>query len=116
MDVHLRLEAPSNQWVVELRRPGLRLTVWRSHAYGRDWAVANATALARFLGIPLTDEGGPRHDEEPPPPTAPPPAERVAGLTSWSPDWRGPVPQQVLPSEAHAPDPELVKHIGAARH
>jgi hypothetical protein len=49
----------------------------------------------------------------PPPPEpepAPPPPEKVAGMTSWSPDWRA-KPPNCYPSEVHPVDPAFVETI-----
>lgn len=56
LDVHLYRELPSTQWVVELRKAGARLTVYRSAPDYRPAAFGVAEALTRFLGVPLTSE------------------------------------------------------------
>ncbi len=46
--------APARQWVVELHKPGGRMTFYRGISLGRERALAIAQELAQFLGAPLS--------------------------------------------------------------
>ncbi len=50
--------APSGQWVVELHKPGGRMTFYRGISLGRERALAIAQELAQFLGAALVTPTG----------------------------------------------------------